>query len=195
MPALIVDPELVARVVRQFNLKGPLAPFNLTENVIPTFDIGQLTGIAPDPTVVTTTQGSQGVRVGVAVGASLPTQTTAYFPAQVSNSGSVTNPGAATVLVDTGALGTGAHLVHWMVNSDAAAASVFDIEHRNAANSANLAVWNVQFPAGGGAFGMFQQLTMNVIFGERFRIVNPAAITGKVCMTIGVAVATPSVAT
>ncbi len=190
---LIVDPALQAAVIRQFNLRGELAPFNLTENVVPTFDIGVLAGQTVDPTVVTTLAGVQGVRVGT------PAQTTAltvnaprYDDGNVVNSGVVNNPGAGQVIVDTGQLNVGTHLIHWLLNIDVL--GDLHVEWRNAADAATLVTWPYGFGAGVQHEGMFQTLNLNLAQNERIRIITPAAVVGNVNATIGTAAVQTSAA-
>ncbi len=180
---LIVDPELQASVIRQFNLRGELAPFNLTENVVPIFDIGTLLR-AIDPTVVTTLAGSQGVRVGTVTNASyLPTGDAPINDFDVVNSGAVVNPAAAQVIVDTGALG-GTNPTYWyaIINNNAAI-SDFEVQHRDAANAATLATWG--FFAGTGQPCVQTHILMLVMAAsERLRVVSGSAIVGTVNATI-----------
>ncbi len=183
MPALIVDPQLQASVIRQFNLKGELAPFNLTENVVPIFDIGALVRTV-DPTVVTTLAGSQGVRVGTN-GTGLLTRPVSFGDTQIDNSGPVVNPAAGTVLADTGALGAGAQQVHWTINNNAAAVSDFAVEWRDAAEAVTLAIWT--FFVGGNApsMHMFNPLMLQFVASERLRIVATSVVVGTVNATVG----------
>ncbi len=184
MPAIIVDPALQAAVIRQFNLRGELAPFNLTENVVPVFDIGNLSGNLP--TVVTTLLGSQGVRVGTLNSSvSMPVNTREYDNSTIDASGRTTNPMAGDVIADTGARGVGLNQVHWVVASDAALKSLFTVEWRNAANSATLTSWSFIIPPGGGSVPMFSPLTLSMAASERVRIVTPAAIVGDVFASVG----------
>ncbi len=181
---LIVDPALQASVIRQFNLRGELAPFNLTENVVPIFDIGTLLR-AVDPTVVTTLAGSQGVRVGTATAiTALPTIQPRTAAAEITDGGFQVNPGAAAVLVDTGPLAAGEFVVTAWLNGSA----VYDVilEWRNAANAANLAT--ISLLVGGVATGDHVQFgPMNfgsLALNERFRIVTGGAVVGTVSSAI-----------
>ncbi len=184
MPALIVDPALQAAVIRQFNLRGELAPFNLTENVVPIFDIGTLLQIL-DPTVVTTLAGSQGVRIGLVASTSLAVNPPPYNDTRIINSGRTVNPAAGAVIADTGQLVNGPHMVHWICAHNAALAVEFDIEWRNAANAATLATWSYIALPGGDNLQMFDQLTLLFAQNERLRIVTPAAVVGSVNCSVG----------
>ncbi len=176
----IVDPELQARVVRTFNLRGDLAPFRLTEQVVPVFDIGRITGLTP--TEVTTLAGSQGIRVGTA-GATqnLTTGPVRYNDGDITNSGPVVNPAAAQVIADTGQLTAAHHIIHWLLNIDVG--GDLHVEWRNAANAATLATWPY-FIAGGGNASMFQPFIVNIALNERIRVITPAAVVGTVNATV-----------
>ncbi len=190
---LIVDPALQAAVIRQFNLRGELAPFNLTENVIPTFDIGRITGF--DPTVVTTTAGTQGVRIGTPGSQGVVTRPGSHPAAGIVNSGAVVNPAAGTVLADTGALGAGSRLFHWVINSNAAAVTDFAVEWRDAANLVTVAIWTFFVGGNTESVKMFDQFMLTLAANERVRIVNTAVVVGTVNATIGQVSVTRSGAT
>ncbi len=183
MPALIVDPALQARVIRQFNLRGELAPFNLTENVVPVFDIGTLTGIALDPRVVTTLAGSQGVRVGtIDAGTYVPTADTVFDDGDVTNRGVTVNPAAGAVISDSGARTSGIHVVHAFINWTAAILD-FAIEWRNAANDTTIATWPV-FVGTGLPYVHWGPFVFNVVGSERFRVITPTGGTGTADATV-----------
>ncbi len=185
MPALIVDPALQAAVIRQFNLRGELAPFQLTEQVVPIFDIGQLIGETRDPTVVTTLLGSQGVRVGtldgntvlpVVIGPAL-SDTDDVF----DDSGIVTNPAANTVLINLVAPGVAVtEDIEIFISADVI--GQFVVEWRNAANAANLETWTVI--AGGPSSSVFTwRKQIRFAGSERIRVSNIAMITGDVAVS------------
>ncbi len=181
MPARIIDPDLQARVVRQFNLLGPLAPFNLTENVVPIFDIGQLIGAAP--TVITTLAGSQGVRVGTAQSTHyLNVEPTFWSSTDIVNSGAVVNPAAGAVIVDTGQL-SAAFKKFWCVINWNAAILDFQIEWRNAANSATLATIGFQVGTGQPSV-QFGPVIVSPASNERLRVVTASGGTGTADATV-----------
>ncbi len=182
---LIVDPALQASVIRQFNLRGELAPFNLTENVVPIFDIGTLLR-AIDPTVVTTLAGSQGVRVGVADAQTfLPTSGPRYEDTSVTNSGATVNPAGGAVIVDTGQLNSGANVFQAIINWNAAILD-FQIEWRNAANAATLATFGFQLGTGQPCV-QFGPITLGMATDERLRIVSASGGVGTADATVIVA--------
>ncbi len=178
---LIVDPALQAAVIRQFNLRGELAPFNLTENVVPIFDIGQLIGAAP--TVVTTLEGSQGVRVGTALqNDALQVMEGRTLFGDVVDSGFVVNPGAAGLLVDTGQLVADRH--HIEIHAGGSALFDLIIEWRNAANAANVATWSVFAGDVGGGGNFHWKAILQMATNERIRVVTGGAVVGTVAATI-----------
>ncbi len=177
---LIVDPALVASVVRQFNLRGEMSPFILTNRVIPTFDIGKLVS-ATVPTVVTTTEGAQGVRVGSASGFALavaPPNPNTF----VVDGGFQVNPGAAAVLVDSGALSEGNRVIKAYLNANA----IYDVivELRNAANTANVKTWSLL--VGGVVTPNMVVFEEAIAFAasERVRVVTGGAVVGTISSTI-----------
>ncbi len=184
---LIVDPALQASVIRQFNLKGELAPFNLTENVVPIFDIGRLVG-SQDPTVVTTLFGSQGIRIGIAGNNRVPILQNPYFlAAEAFDSGLVVNPAAAAVLVDSGQV-TNANKTAIVTVSTNTKVD-FAVEWRNAANSATLATWTV---CTGDAFSFPQINLSNMLTDERLRVITVGGVTGTVAAHIDLTSSNPS---
>ena len=141
--ATIVDPELIANIVQQLNVKGALAPFDISEIAFPVFDIGRLAGLTGIQKVAT--PGSEtAVRVGTAAGAHLVVSETPADPGDFTNS-SDASPVAGTVLADTGALAAGLYLINAELAYNGAALESIQFEWRNAANAATLAYWQL-FP-------------------------------------------------
>ncbi len=171
---LIVDPALQAEVIRQFNLRGELAPFNLTENVVPIFDIGTLLRDI-DPTVVTTLAGSQGVRVGLAAGDTLQTADKRIEDTNVVDGGVTVNPGAGALLADSGQLAAGTSRI-WATFGSTAALSGLELAWRDAADAADLAVW--RFLYGAGQSIQFRE-TCHFLLNERLVVRNTGATVGS----------------
>ncbi len=189
----IIDPALQARVVSEFNLLGELSPFVLTNRVVPIFDIGSLSGATP--TVVTTTAGSQGVRVGTAsIVEALPIIDPTIQDTDVVDSGVVAAPAAGAVLADTGQLPGGIRFCAGLINTNAPITD-FRVEWRNAANAASLAIWHFYVGVGGpsATWGPF---TLQVLLNERVRIVNGSLNAGTTAAaTIQATAINPSLAT
>lgn len=193
MPALIVDPELLAAVTRQFNLKGDLAPFTLTENVVPIFDIGRLIGITEIQKVAT--PGSQtAVRVGANSAFHLTTGHQASAPADWFDD-STLNPAAGTVLADTGQLAAGIRMI-WGSFAMDDVTQIVDaaLQWRNAANDANVGV--LQITASGEApYARVGPLFVDVSLNERFRWVSGKNVmVGTARTWISDALTNPSIA-
>ncbi len=179
MPAVIVDQELLASVIRQFNLRGNLSPFNLTENVVPTFDIGKLTALADQVQLVETAEGSAGVRVGTsATNVYVASGTVDVDDGDFTDSGAVVNPGAGQIIVDTGQLGGGNHQVFFNARNNAAI-SDFELQWRDAANAVTIASMIV-FAGTGQPTVQFGPIILGVATNERLRVVAGGAVVGTV---------------
>ena len=87
-----------------------------------------------------------------------------------------TNPADGDILVDTGALGQGNFLV--AVVGAANAAWVYDVQQRNAANTANIDSQRRR-PASGNEDFPFP-CKVFVTADERFRVVLSGAVTGQI---------------
>lgn len=193
MPALIVDPELLAAVTRQFNLRGELQPFNLTENVVPIFDIGRLVGIT-EVQKVATPDSANAVRVGAAAAFHLNTGLEASAPADWFDD-STLNPAAGTVLADTGQLAAGIHMIWGSFGMDDVTQVVdASLQWRNAANAAN--VGELQINASGeGPYVRVGPLFVDVTLNERFRWVSGKVLMAGTARTwISDALTSPSIA-
>ena len=167
MPAIIVDPDLLAAVTRQFQLRGELQPFNLTENVVPTFDIGRLIGLAVQPVV---TPGlTTSVLIGLqAAGFALTTREPFLEPADVFDDRSV-SPNAGDVLADTGGVSASVRSFKIQLMQNTGSAFEFALQWRNAANSATLATF--QFIATLNSPFIFD-FVADMSAGERIRMVS-----------------------
>ncbi len=189
---LIVDPALQASVIRQFNLRGELSPFLLTNRVVPTFDIGTL--VRPiDPTVVTTLDGSQGLRVGLLQSnRSLITGEEPFGTGDIQDGGTVINPGANTVLL-AGLAAASSASFRVKITTSANVVVDFLIAHRNAANSADLETWTV-LSGGPSAVPFVFDISYFLAFNERIRVSNVGAVVGTVATTLSQIAYTPSIA-
>ncbi len=178
----IIDPALQAEVIRQFNLRGELAPFQLTNQVVPTFDIGRLASIA-SPQVVTTTMGSSGVRIGL-LSSALNLQ---VIPDQIdfgdqTDGRTAVNPAAGTVLVDSGQLLAQNHVIR--AECSANVPVDFRLEWRDAADAATLASWTVFHGGPSSVAHTWGPFNVRNALNERFRIVNISVVVGTVASNI-----------
>ena len=172
MPALIVDPALIAAVTRQFNLRGALQPFNLTENVVPTFDIGKLTGLDPIPQQVVTPGLASTVRIGTVGNNHVRVGFSEFAPANVISSIDVA-PAAGTVLADSGQLAAGTNYFQALMSHDDSVDVHIELQWRNAANAANVAAWPIFIQQRWEHWFM-----INNALNERIRWVNIGAVAG-----------------
>lgn len=172
MPALIIDPALVAAVTRQFNLRGELQPFNLTENVVPIFDIGKLVGQVPQEVVTPGLVSS--VRIGVpSTNTALQTSNPQFAAAEIT-SATVVAPIAGSVLVDSGPLAAGTWWIQTVGSHDDALPIIMELQHRDAANLVTLSSWRVVVVTSHTLW-----FTQGINLNERFRWVNVGAIAGN----------------
>jgi len=169
-----------------------LAPFEIAQVAVPVFDIGELAGQTPDPTLVTTSVGKVGVRVGLgSTGDYLASLVPNIEDGEIFDNGYDNNPIANTVLVDTGQLAQGTHQFWFLISCTVQAK--FRFLWRNAADDANIADFSM-IAGGGGTPFIAGPFAFNVTVNERFRIDNPDAITGDVGATIIAGKASPSTA-
>ncbi len=132
---LIIDPALQAEVIRQFNLRGELSPFLLTNRVVPIFDIGRLVSVAPQEVVTPALVNS--VRIGQATGTGH--LAVAGPPNDVADidSDRTVGAGAGVVLADSGQLSAGLHWIRAGISYNSGVQG-FDLAWRNAADTATL---------------------------------------------------------
>ena len=177
--ARIVDPVLIADIISNLNVQGPLAPFEVGETAIPVFDIGK--NLSPD--VVTTLAGFQGVRPGTISNKDyLTVGPPRVNSAEEADGGIVNGPVATTVLADTGQLVAGDWLV-WFYITGSTAEAQLRFQRRNAANSGNVTQQSLIFTEPGGPI-ISTPFIMDVVTDERFRIEVAANVTGLIATTI-----------
>ena len=97
-------------------------------------------------------------------------------------SGSVTNPTANQVMVDTGAL-SGPGKIEFCVYAASTVATAIRVQHMNAANSAAVQDPLVTVPANN--FQTFcPKIPITYADGERFRVIMTGAVTGVVSVSL-----------
>ena len=162
-------PQLIADVIDQLNVRGPLGVLNLSDEVRPVFIIGS----RPGSLQVT----SQPVA----------------FPSASVFFGEAALPAANTIVVDTGVLPAGDYdvLAHISSHQQGAASLATQLQHRDAANAATLAVLLSAFvSAGAGTAGtgdvFLPLIGYTLAINERLRVITPAsnAASGGVSATI-----------
>lgn len=112
------DPELQADLVRLLRVQGPLGMLNVLDVVIPTVSMGQVV-----PLNVQVRQPS-------------------FRSTDVFSAGVQTAAAANFVHADTGALAQGIYDVFYYISINATNSPEWQVQHRDAANAANLAVWS-----------------------------------------------------
>jgi len=116
----VVDPELTVDLTRLLQIRGPLGVLNVLDTIVPVVNMGDVV-----TRTVTVLQPS-------------------FRSSDVFSNGILNGPAANTILADTGALAEGVYdlIMSFQTFDVPNALSAFVVEHRNAANAANLAVWN-----------------------------------------------------
>jgi len=146
------DPDLQADVVRLLRIVGPLGRFNVADVIVPVFQMGTVT-----PLDVEVLQ-------------------PIFRSTEVFSGGVIIAPAAGAVLADTTALAAGDYDVRLVLTSNdtqSFASSRYVVEHRNAANAANLAVWNYLVTSGDAAnsFKYESSFGYQVAANERLRVI------------------------
>lgn len=149
-----VDPERVVDLTRLLQIRGPLGVLNVLDTIIPVVNMGDV----------------------------VPRTTTVLQPAfrstDVFSNGIFVAAAANSVLADTQQLAEGTYdvVVSAENTSSVSQEHSIQVQHRNAANAANLAAWDYiiwRNPTGG--LGMLQPFAFayELAINERIRVVNP----------------------
>lgn len=187
--AKIVDPQLIADIVRQLNVQGRLEPFDISEIAVPVFDIGRLSGISIQEVVSPGL--NEFIKIGVAGGSNvLPVAPIAFEESEIFDD-SQAAPGAGTVLADTGQIVlTGDYVVQAGVGFNDATPRFFELQGRDAADAVTL--WNIRIAA-----DVYHELTFKIfvpITLQRIRWVTTGAVTNTAISWIGISRALASIA-
>lgn len=94
----------------------------------------------------------------------------------------LTNPADATILADTGALSKDNYLFGFIIETSLAG-EIVDIQHRNAANSANIDFIRIRISNAWTEYPIFPS-KIPIALNERIRIVQSGAIVGEVQASI-----------
>lgn len=143
----VVDPERVVNLTRLLQIRGPLGVLNVLDTIVPVVNMGDVvtrTVTVLQPAFRSTDVFSEGVRVAAP---------------------------ANTVHADTGALAEGTYDLQLYISPNQSDNVHWEVQHRNAANTANLAIWPVLAPAATGT-GLLQELAYVLAINERLRILN-----------------------
>jgi hypothetical protein len=148
----VVDPERTVELTRLLQVRGPLGVLNVLDTIVPVVSMGDVV-----PRTITV----------------LPPafRTTDIF----TNQQQIAQP-LDTILADTGALAEGTYdlLVQWSHQGDAVNQN-FRFEFRNAANTANLALWTLALRmVSSDSIGGNLNFALEFAANERLRIVQAA---------------------
>lgn len=148
--AQVSDPELQANLVRVLKVRGPLGELNVIDAVLPVVLMGQ---VADLPVTVSTP---------------------AYGPGDIFSAGILVTAAANTVHADTGALPEGVYdVLLWISRGTGNSINNnYNIEHRNAANAANVAIMHSIIQAGMGYDAFRLSFAYTLAQDERLRILN-----------------------
>jgi len=144
----VVDPEVIAGLQRILTIRGPMGVLDVLDLVIPTISLGQI----EDATVIV--------------------RTPAFRPSDIFGGVNVSAPAAGTILADTGALPAGTYDVELLASSNETTQNqAIRFEHRDAANAANLAAFDIAFGSAGG-FNQLFPFGYEIGLNERLRAQN-----------------------
>jgi len=149
------DPLLLADLIRLLSVKGALGKMQVADIVLPVVSLGDVV----QPTV--------------------EVRQAAFRSTDIFSAGMQTAPAANTVLADTTALVAGTYDVKVLLSAAVGASNTerITLEHRDAANAANLATWDsIMFDAGQDA--VLLEYNFGYVFGfnERLRAINPLIV-------------------
>lgn len=169
--ARIIDPDLIAAIVRQLNVRGELAPFDISQVAVPVFDIGKLTAL--DTIQAVGTRSDQTFVPGAP-----PALNDGNALSDVVN-----NPAAGASIFDSGQLAAGIIWLTFSATTDVTG-TLLELQWRNAANAATLASWNfLMEPGQTVSIGPFSP---SLLLNERFRVVNVNVLVGNVALNMTV---------
>ena len=159
-------PQLIADVIRELNVRGPLGVLNLSDEVRPVFIIGSRSGALQ-----------------------VQAQPIA-FPSSAVFFGEAFSPAANTVIVDTGALPPGDYDIFAQISAqmNSVGNGAIPLQHRNAGNTATLATLLSSMSIGTVAAltTVLPFMGYTLALNERLRVVSPPtnALSGAVSATI-----------
>lgn len=144
-----VDPEVLVDLTRLLRIRGPLGVLNVLDTIVPVVSLGD---------VVTRT---------------VTVLQPAFRSTDVFSNGQQVNQAINTILADTGPLPEGVYdvLVQMASDSSTALASIA-MEHRDAANAVNLAIWDhiLQMPTADTRIWPPYTFAYELALNERLRL-------------------------
>jgi len=148
----VVDPERVVDLTRLLQIRGPLGVLNVLDTIVPVVNMGDV------------------------VARSITVNQPAFRSTDIFSAGVLLAPAVGTVLADTLALPEGTYDVQLQMSSNSANtfSDAFEVQHRNAADNANLATWSFLIAtAPDRTTGYAQQaFAYELGINERLRIIN-----------------------
>jgi len=145
----VTDPILIADLIRLLSVKGALGRMPLADVVVPVVSLGDV--VVP----------------------SINVRAPSFRAGDVFSAGHQTNAAANFVHADTTALPAGVYDVVIVISSSTGT-GVWNVEHRDAANAANLALWPIMMPGGAAtaAVCLNQPFSYELAVDERLRILS-----------------------
>ncbi len=180
---------MIAQIVRQLNVQGPLSPFDIAETAVPVFDIGKLAGLDVAQEVVTPGKTTT-VLVGLTSNNSAMDTKTPGFAASEVVTDTQNATTAPTILADSGQLPASDYWVDCSISQNDGTTVDLELQWRNAANSAN--ILSIPFFGGLRVGKLFAFRT--VALNERFRLVSNTNIAGIIHSYMATTVSTAALA-
>jgi len=151
-PARVNDPELQVEMTRTLGIIGEVPPLQIIPAVLPVINLGDV------------------------VARVVEVRQPAYRSSDVFSAGLQTAAPINTIHADTGQLAAGTFDIKLYIDTASSGLAIqFEVQHRNAADTADLAVWAVVAKTlDGGTFN--QDLGYEFELNERLRILNLRAI-------------------
>ena len=147
----LVDPDVLASLVRLLSVVGPLGVLEVSDVVVPVVSLGNV--VQPTVDVVPP----------------------AFTSGQVHTNGVQVAAPINTLHADTGALPAGTYDIILTVEpNDTTVLLPFTVEHRDAANAANIVTWTILTNLTTGAYPLRFGYTVGP--GERLRVLNSVAL-------------------
>ena len=147
------DPEVEAELIRVLSIVGPLGKLDVIPAVLPIISMGNVV--------------QQTVEV----------RSPNFRSTDIFSAGIVTGGAAGTVHADTTALQAGTYDMIYVISPTATTGPEWQVQHRNAANAANLAqVRHITVP--GATAPIIMTLAYEFALNERLRILNGLVMAG-----------------
>lgn len=144
-----VNPEVTANLTRLLQIRGPLGILNVLDTIVPVVSLGNV--VTPDINI----------------------RGPIFRSTDVFSAGAQAAPATGAVLADTLALPDGTYDVKIAININESANRQLSVEHRNAANTANLMVFDIPMGLDRSMMGM-DKLSFSYVLAvnERLRVIN-----------------------